>query len=243
MSKNKKILISALALCGIAAAVFTLNIETHITTGVNGNYRQIKMPLYVKWTQFLARHYEYKRLAREITYRRDTDEKKVLAILDWTRKNIKDVPPGMPACDDHVLNIIIRGYGVPEQFQDVFTTLCLYAGIPAFFEKVYDKKHRNRYILSFVNIGSKWIVFDAYYGVYFRTHEGGMAGVEDIMADKTIIDRKDLDKLTIAGIPYKEYYYNLKPISRPRTLRAEKQMPLARIRFEIMKIRNLVKSP
>ena len=147
MNRRIKILISVFF---VTAIIFVLNIETSIMQGVDGHQREIKMPLYAKGIQFLARHYEYARLAREITKNAKTDKEKVLRIFDWTHENIKRVSRGMPVVDDHVLNIIIRGYGTNDQFQDVFTTLCAYNGIPAFWDWVYDKKHRARYPFSFV---------------------------------------------------------------------------------------------
>jgi len=224
--KNKiKYFFIILLLVSVSSFIFVINLDTAITVGINGYYRQIGMPLYVKWTQFLARHYEYIRLAGEITKGCKIDEEKVLAILKWTQENLKDVPAGMPVYDDHILNIIIRGYGLPGQFQDVFTALCSYSGVPAFFEKVYGNSRKHKYVLSFVKLHGKWRVFDAYKGVYFRTKNNEIASVEDIINDKSLV----------SGADNKEFYLNLKPVTEPMTLRAHKQMPLERICFEAKK--------
>ena len=222
--KNRRRLFAAIVIATLVFAV--LNIDVSIKQGVNGKYRQIHMPFYVKWTQFLSRHYEYDRLSKEITKGCKTDEEKALAILKWTRENIKDVPIGMPLKDDHVLNVIIRGCGVPEQFQDVFTTLCAYSGIPAFFEKVYTKGNKARYALSFVKINGKWRVFDAYSGKYFRTVRGDIASAEDILSSKSLTEK---------------FPYDFKPVIGARTLRPYKQMPLKRIVFEARKTLGLEK--
>ncbi|MBN2452688.1 MAG: transglutaminase domain-containing protein [Candidatus Omnitrophica bacterium] len=231
MKRNVKRIILALIL--LSAVILAVNIPTHIQVGVSGQYRIIRMPFYAKWTQFLARHYEYGRLSREITAGCRTDEEKVLAIFKWVRAHLKDVPAGMPVCDDHVLYIIIRGYATPGQFQDVFTTLCAYAGIPAFFDRVYDESHENRYILSFVRLSGKLRVFDAYRGIYFRTGSREIAATDDIVRDRSIVDSKDTGTVLVNGAPYKEFFHDLSGVSEPQTIRPRKQMPLPRIVFEI----------
>lgn len=224
-----------IALVGIFIIGATLNIDLSIRQGINGHYAYIHMPLYVKWTQFLARHYEYERLSKDITKGCVTEEEKVLAIFKWTRENIKDIPEGMPLCDDHILNIIIRGYGTPEQFQDVFTTLCAYANIPAFWTRISDKEKRAKYALSFVRLRGKWCVFDAYYGKYFINKDNEIATPDDILNDRSILNGKGMDEIIVKGVPYKEFYYNIWSVKKPPTSRPEKQMPLKRVLFEVKK--------
>ena len=153
--KRIRLVVAAFLLAVLLIAI--LNIGTSINVGIDGHYRHIRMPLYVKWTQFLARHYEYERISKEIVKGCKTDEEKALAILKWTRESLKDVPPGMHIYDDHILNIIIRGYAVPEQFQSVFTVLCSYAGVQAFYERAYSEGRKSKYYLSFVKIGGRQI--------------------------------------------------------------------------------------
>ena len=242
MNKNKKILFSAAAAGLILMIILVLNIETSITVGVNWRYRQVKMPLYVKWIEFVGRHYEYERLSKEIRAGCKTDEEKVLALLRWTHANLRDLPQGMPVHDDHILNIIIRGYAVPEQFQDVFTTLCTYSNINAFFKRIYDKSHKARYAISFVKLDGRWRVFDAYHSLYFRTRTGEIAGIDDIMKDPSIVSGKDADALMVYGVPYKEFFHDLSGISKPHTTRPEKQMPLHRIIYETRQALRLEKA-
>lgn len=209
MGRDKK----TIRLCAVVAVIMAIgcvvlaNLDTSIRVGVDGVYRQIHMPLYAKWTQFLARHYEYARLIRGITAERVTDEDKVLAILAWTGENIKDTPPGMPVCDDHIANIIIRGYGTPEQFQDVFTTLCAYAGFPAYWDRFYDKARDSKIALSLVKIGGAWRVFDAHRGIERKNVEGE---VPDLAPD-------------------------IRQPREGVTLRPYRQMPLRRFMYELRK--------
>lgn len=227
-----------LALAILLIAILVANFPSSIQVGVNGHYRKIRMPLYVKWTQFLARHYEYERLVKEITAGCRTDEEKVLAILKWTRENLKDVPSGMPVCDDHILYTIVRGYAVPEQFQDVFTSLCAYGGVPAFYEKPYDKIHKSKYAISFVKLNGKWRVFDAYYGKYFRTNSGDIAAVEDIINNPSLVRREDTDKMVIGNVPYRDFFsnMNLAQVRKGTVMRPYRQMPLLRAIYEARKL-------
>lgn len=234
MRKNKLIL-TGICICLILAAGMTMNMEVSIRQGINGRIREIKMPLYIKAMEFLTRHYEYQRIAKEITKGCNTEEEKVLAILKWTHENIKPLPLGMPMVDDHILNIIIRGYGAADQSEDVFANLCSYAGIPSFYMLIRANDRKIRYPLSFVKIDGKWQVFDSYYNIYFRTKTGEIASVDDIIADKSIVRDADIAGIVIGEVPYKEFYYSLKPIGSVGTLRPDKQMPLKRIVFEIKK--------
>lgn len=239
MKNTIKRLIIFLALVSLVIIIF--NIPTFIRVGVDGHYREIRMPLYVKWTQFIARHYEYERLSKEITSECKTDEEKAMAILTWTRKNLAYLPEHMSVYDDHILNIIIRGYAVPDQFQDVFTTLCTYSGIPAFFDNIYNNDHTYKCVLSFVDLAGKWTVFDAYRGIYFTTKDNKIASVQDIIGGRYLAKGADIDSVTIHGVPYREYLNNLGAIGKPSTLRAYKQMPIKRIGFEIKKLMGLEK--
>lgn len=238
--KNKRSILSILGF--IFILYFILNLNVSITQGIDGQLRIIRMPLYVKAAEFLARHYEYERIVKEITSSCRNDEEKVLAIFNWTHENIRKMPQGLPVVDDHVLNIIIRGYGETDQYQDVFTTLCAYCGIPAFWDKVYSGKKDNWYPISFVKYGGSWHVFDPYNGVYFLNREHEIASLNEIVEDRSIVDlRLDGNDLVWQGTPYKEFYYNLKPISGNKTYRPYKQMPFRRLIYETKKLFKLEK--
>jgi hypothetical protein len=224
--------VAAIGACLLAAGLI-LNIDVAIKQGVNGRVREIHMPLYVKAMEFVTRHYEYGRIAREATRGCKTDEEKVLAVLKWTRENIKDVPPGMNVYDDHILNIIIRGYGAAEQFQDVFTTVLSYSGIPAFWGRIYGEGRKVRYALSLVKLNGKWRPFDAYYGKYFRNRAGDIASVEDIAKDPSLVAGEGVVAISINGIPYRTFYYHLEQVDKRMLTRPRKQMPLNRFIYEV----------
>jgi len=97
-----------------------------------------------------------------------SDEDKALALLAWTHGNLRKNPKSLPVIDDHPWHIIVRGYGLDDQFQDVFTTLCNHAGLNAFFYGLpVAENSMNKKPLSLVKLKGQWAVFDAYKGVYF----------------------------------------------------------------------------
>ena len=102
--------------------------------GIDFRQRTILQPLYLKAMDFISRDGHYRLLAREIVQGAATDEARALQIYAWTRDHIRPVPPGLPVVDDHIWHIIIRGYGTDDQVNDVFTTLCAYAGLSAFWD-------------------------------------------------------------------------------------------------------------
>jgi hypothetical protein len=229
----KRILIWLLVLISIFAI---LNFPATTKQGVNYELRILKIPLYIKIIEYVDRDYHYRVLTKGITANCRTEEEKVIAIFDWVAKNIHKVPEGFDVVDDHILNIIIRRYGTANQAQDVFTALSAYAGFPSFWEDIFDKDRKAHYPLSFVKLKGSWRVFDAYYGKYFRTTSGAIASIDDILNDKSLVSGDDIDKLSYRGVPYEEFYYNLKPIGKLGTLRPEKQMLLKRVLFEAKKM-------
>ncbi len=160
----KKVVTSILffALMGVV-----LNIPVTTRQGINGVVRIYKIPFYIKTIEFMNRNYQHRRLAAEITSGCRTDKEKTMAIFDWVVKNIRKPPEGFDIFDDHVLNIIIRRYGASDQMADVFTTLCVYSGVPAMRMPVRLQDGRKAITLSYVLLDNKWRVFDVYRNLFF----------------------------------------------------------------------------
>jgi hypothetical protein len=228
----KKIL-KLLALFAIVAIFLNFPVVTR--QAINYEPRSIKIPLYIKIIEFIDRDFQYRRLAGEITSGSEGNKDKALAIFYWVTKNIHRQPGEFDIIDDHILNIVIRRYGTPDQMTDVFTALCVYSGIPAFWDMGEDTAHRILYPLSFAKIGEKWYVFDCYRGKYFETGYKGSADPEAALKDESLFKNEDVGKDTFKGIPYEEMYPNLKFTEEINRFRAEEQMPLKRIIFEIKK--------
>ncbi len=163
----------------IITLFLVLNAGVSTRKGINYQVQILKIPLYLKLLDFFDRHYNYAQLVKGITLGANTDEEKAMRIFEWTFKNISKAPAGLAIIDDHVWNIIIRGYGVDDQLQDVFSTLCNYSHMNAFFS--YLSKEQSKKPFSFVkfhNLG--WTVFDVYNGVYFRNSKGKIASIDDL---------------------------------------------------------------
>lgn len=180
MKKNTRIFLSVIIII-TCLAVF-LNIDTTTKQCIDYKCRTLKIPLYLKVVDLFGRHYNYENLVKDIIKDAKTDQERLMEIFVWTHNNIRKVPFGFPVVDDHVWNIIIRGYGADDQHQDVFATLCNYAKLEAFFRDIYNADKTLRKSFSFAKIKNNWVVFDVYNGIYFKNKEGQLANIKDILA-------------------------------------------------------------
>lgn len=234
MKKKTSIIILIIA----TLFVITLNIKVPTKQGVNYEVCVYKIPLYIKIIEFVDRDYRYRRLSQEITKGQKSDKDKVMAIFKWTRANIKtNIPADWNVYDDHILNIIIRGYGGPDQISDVFTILCMYAKLPAGWKRLHVPGYSKTLILSFVKIDGKWRVFDIFRGVYFVNDKGEIASLNDMLLNRYEKDKTpkyiDNTKLT-----YQDYFNNMEKYMKDVTLRSKKQIPFQRVLHEIINFFN-----
>lgn len=174
--------------------------------GVNFKVTEKRLPAIIKGMDFLVRDYEYRHLAAEITRGCATEESKAEALLQWTHEHIRPVPPGWPVVDDHITHIIIRGYGTKDQVADVFTTLATYAGIRSFWRVSRGREGSRPRVLSFLRMGGQWTVWDVAEGIAIRDTAGHLMSVQQLGWQR---------------------------FGPPPLLRAEKQMPLPRVLFEL----------
>lgn len=238
-SKTRRIAIVAsaalLALLAGGYAALTATVTTR--QGVNFRLTVRSIPLHVKAIDFLHRHYQYRLLAEEIAAGKTSDADRVLAVFDWTRKNIRRFPDGWPVVDDHILNIIIRGYGTNDQVADVFATLSTYAGVPSFWRPV-RASNGARLIFTFAQVDEKWVPFDAWNGVIFRDARGGLADIDELIADPSLID------VALTAVPPADPvdYHALiargamSPLVVPQTIRSHLQRPWPRMRYEARRL-------
>jgi hypothetical protein len=221
----------------VSVALVFANLPVTTKQGVNFEVSSHRLPLYLKAFEFLDRNAQYRQLAAEITHGIDSDEKRALAVYDWTTRRIQPAPEGWPIVDDHILNIIIRGYGVSDQRADVFATLSTYAGVSAFWQKVDAPGTEDGVILTFVRVDGRWVVMDVANGFVFRNVRGELASAEDIAADRAVIPAR-VETLTIGSTPYSQVLNQLRTPPIPRALRAELQMPGRRLWDEATKLWN-----
>lgn len=147
-----------------------------------------RIPLWVKTSEFLARDYRYRQLADRIVQGsvRGSDQQKTMAIFHWTLSHLRHQPEGWPVVDDHVYSIIVRGYGTNDQFADVFTTLCAYAGVPATLVKLVSAD-RAIWYMGGVRLDGQWCVFDPYWGVYFEHPGGRPVSLQELIDDPVLL--------------------------------------------------------
>lgn len=178
--------------------------------GINYEVMNRRIPLGLKAAQFLYRDMVHRRLARKITAGQKSDVACVEALLSWVGKEIQPTPEGRAIIDDHVLGIVERGYGEPDQMADLFTTLCVYSGYPAFWKVIKLSDGDGERVLCFVCLQGDWTVWDASRGIGLENSQGRLLTVEQLTAET----------------PRASF-------ETPQLLRAEKQMPIRRLLFEL----------
>lgn len=224
---------SVLAAGGLLLAPVTTRQGVDFTVSVH------RLPLYLKAFEFMDRHYQYRDVARQVTAGLSSDRERVVRLFEWTRQQIRPTPPGFPVIDDHILHIIIRGYGQGDQVADVFTTLSTYAGVPAFWRVVKGGTKRARLVLCFARVDGRWAMFDIANDLIFADPEGQLLDVHQLIDHPDLVHATS-HALAPGGVPYEQFVAQLKPFSVPQVLRAEKQMPLPRVAFEIRRVLHIV---
>lgn len=226
MKKTRSII---LCLVGFYIIFFLLNIKVTTYRGIDYQVDTIEIPLYLKILDFYDRHYNYKELVKRINKDAKTDKERVMRLFEWTYNNIKKNPPDLPFIDDHVWHIIVRGYGVNDQFSDVFTVLCNYAGLDAFFSLIYAKDKKRNILLSFVRINKRWYAFDPYRGVYFKDEKDELIDIQAIKSNTWQLGM--LDKKP--EIDYAIFIDNLPSVKTVGLTRSTVQSPFNRLFLEI----------
>jgi len=182
---KKAHLIALLTVIMLMSVIFVLNVSVSTKQGVNYQVHQIRLPLYLKILDFVDRHYNYKNLVSNILGDTKDDNDKTIKIFNWITSNVRKNPKELPIIDDHPLNILIRGYGERDQFEDIFTILCTYARLQA-FTKMFKNPSGEVYFISFVRIKGKWCPLSAFANAY-SVKNGAIASVDDILVDNKLL--------------------------------------------------------
>lgn len=233
MLKSRKVSWGTAVLLVVVGVISGLLIPVTTRQGVDFVVSAHRLPLYVKALDFVDRDVNSAALARKITAGKTTDEARALTVFEWTRANIRDVPPGFPIVDDHVWNIIIRGYGLADQKADVFTTLATYGGVRAYW--IWLDHDGERLPVSFALIEGRWRVVDVEHGFVFRNRQGELATLDELGAEPSLV-RALAGSRIYHGRPYASYFASLATPSAPDVLRAEKQMLWPRALFEAKRL-------
>ncbi len=204
--------------------------------GINYQITTHRLLLVNKAFGFVHRDGEYRRLAAQTTRGLSNDQARAEALLNWTKAHISRTPKGRPILDDHILNIILRGYGAEDQMADVFATLLTYAGVPAFWRVVSLRNREASLILTFVQMDGRWTIWDVARGKALKNEDGALADVAELSRNPGLATLT-MGSMTLRGHPYPQYLEEgLMPFEVPEILRAEKQMPQKRLLFELKKV-------
>lgn len=224
--RSVPVVIAVVALVGVA------NLDVTTQQGVNFEVSTHRLPLYAKALQFVDRSAQYAQIAEEVTAGAASDAERAVRVFAWTKRQIRPTEAGWPIVDDHILHIIIRGHGITDQQADVFATLCTYAGVPAFWAKVRPAAGAPGVILSFARVDGRWRVFDVFNDVVFRTAAGQLATLEDVAGQPDLVPEPARSR-DVAGLRYADLVTRVSMPAVPDPLRAELQMPAARLWHEM----------
>lgn len=201
--------------------------------GVNFHVASKTIPLYEKAVDFVSRDIQARRLAREITAGAASDRARLEKIFRWVGGNIRPVPAGFPIIDDHVWNIVVRGYGADDQRTEVFALLSSYSCCAATTVELRVPS-RGAIMVAVVDVEGTPRVFDVVHQLIFRNQAGDFASIEDLARSPGIVAEAS-NGLSPRGVPYTHYFSNVARL-RPVYVRMEHQKPWARLKDEILKL-------
>jgi transglutaminase-like putative cysteine protease len=230
---RRRVVRLGLAVAMLGGAVVMLQWPVRTRQGWNGQVTERTVPLWLKTLRFLTRDAEYRHLAAQLTRGCRDDEARVMALYAWVRSRVyPGIPDGMPVVDDHVWDIMVRGYGTPDQHADVLATLCAYAGVPAELAFLGPRGGRPFHAVALVWLNGRWCPVDPYYGVIVRHPVGRPASREEILAEPELIERQ-APPVTIRGVAYAQLYRWLPDVRLQDELRPYRHNPFIRIWYEL----------
>lgn len=201
--------------------------------GINYKVYEHRLPLAIKVMDFLSRNWHMRAMADRIVRPTMDARERTSAIFRWTVENIRLAPKGLPAVDDHVYHIMIRGYGNDDQLADVFATICVYAGVPALTTRLSIAGGEKPFItIALARVEGTWRVADPARRQLFVRPDSSLATVDDLrMHPEKYLS--GTDDLRVGGVPYPRYFRSLRAPEKPVFFRARLQMPRPRLLYEI----------
>ena len=200
--------------------------------GVDYVVAEQRLPLWLKAFEFVDRDVNFDQTADAVLGGIDGDEAKAAAALAWTRAHIKPAPPGLPIVDDHIWNILVRGYGQADQQADVFTTMLAYQGVRAYWMLIGTPPQEIP--ISYVWIRERWRVYDVTRGLVFRNAAGDLATPDELAADHDLIRAAAAPAFDAES--YLSHFAGYVAPAAPDVLRADMQMPARRAWHETRKL-------
>ena len=234
--KKKYFLIGGIIII-LLVVIFIFTTTSITRQGINYKVRAINIPLYLKLHNFFDRHMNYGWMVDQIINDGMTDQQKAEAIYEWTIRHILRQPSQLPVVDDHVWNIIVRGYGISEQMADVFATLSNYAGLKSFFITYEGVKGSvpNSIVLAAVYFDGAWHICDLYSQTVFLNKQNKWASISELAASdlKDISIVQSMQNKEKKDIYYQNYFKKLSEFNYDHLYRQHRsalQNPLSRFR-------------
>ncbi len=203
--------------------------------GVNYRWSSRTITLFEKTVHFISRDLQTRRLVAELVRGAGASpDDRLIRLFDWTVRHVQPVPPEFPAVDDHVLSIIIRGYGAPDQRTEAFALLASYAGFPATAVTLRAPEGTGRLIVAVVRDKDRRLLFDINHQIVFRTPQGTFADIEELMRNPQLV-AEAAGGLAVDGLPYERYVTGLQDLQVTFS-RMEGQKPWPRLWQEVLGI-------
>lgn len=229
-SRRTSIVVLVLALTGALSVVANAPVTTNVMVDFVPD--TVTQPFYAKAIAFLDRDIQMRQLAGRIVGDATVAEDKADRIMRWTAAHIRPTPRGMPIVDDHPYNIVIRGYGEPDQAADVFANLAGYVGMPGgvVFSRARDGSAL--YAFALIEIDGAGRVFDVRETRALRNGGGELATIEELRREPAGLDRLPAPAAA-HGTSYRTLIEGLD--SAPHRLGSD-QMTLSRLLSEISRL-------
>lgn len=232
LKKHKKtLLLFSLILAVLVSLSVLLNMTVTTRQGINYEVSTLEIPLYLKVLNFYTRHYNYKWLVGQITGHLKSKNEKIFRLFQWVHEAIKPQPADLPTMDDHPWNVYIRGYGVVDNYHDLFSTLCNYIGVDSYYSIILNESKDKGVYLSLVWLEKGWVFFDPYNGAYFVNQGGSWATSEDIRAGNWKLEK--LEGADVTESLYRPFLEALPDIGDIGLRRSNSQSPLNRLILQI----------
>ena len=244
-------------------AISILNLETNTKKGINYVVNEQRITVGNKIYDFFKRHYFYKKLIddifleKKIFLHQQNKINNILLINNWLLENIKPITEGETIIDFHPITIIKRAKATSDQFNDLYSILLVYNKHESFYK--FISYNNVSYPFTFVKIDNFWTIIDPYNGFYF-VNENNLASINDIKNNNfeifslhknndnskyiffdTLVNEDILkNKINKIFINFNTKDAIISKHKYKRGGRSYLQDPINRLKYEILKILNII---
>lgn len=202
--KKKKAIALILTLLAILVAYWPVTTRF----GIDYVLHDRKIRFYEKALYFLARHLETQTRMQEILQGITGDEEKILTLFNWTVKNIRPVPSGMPIVDDHPLYNIIRGYGAEDQQAEVLALLASYAGYPSGVQRIEVEGGSGVVRVTVVKHKEQIFVFDVSKRIAYQDTASHLIDLQRLRSEPSWV-QKNVKGVKVEGQNYERFFWRI----------------------------------